>query len=200
MKQSHFNSAFKGVIILLLFNACFGCKKNPIPPLSNPLSTDALAYIKFDVGKYFIYRDSVTNQIDSVVVTQSELQPDNFVSNGITYNNQQYSLIWMEYSPYLKEWLSGTAPGNLNGRVQLIANDDPNHYLFQDVTTIIPTMVVEGKTYNNVLLTTSSYGSNGVSAGFTTTSANYWVKGVGLIKRSETNNAVTKTWTLLRSN
>ena len=57
-------------------------------------------------------------------------------------------------------------------------------------------MVVEGKTYTNIVLTLSS-GPGGSSYFYY-----YWAKGLGLIKRIETQTGgpVTNTYTLLRNN
>ena len=179
---------------MLMLCSFAGCsKKKSQPQLSYPLSKDALAYIQLTVGKYFIYRDSTTNKTDSVTVLQSDLTADNYTDDGAPVAGQQYTLILTASGTV---WLSGNCSGQLLGRVQLTATDNSYNLLFRDVTTILPSVTVEGTTYTNVSLTTndleSGFGANAII------SAYYWAKGVGLIKRRETKNSVTTTYTLVR--
>jgi hypothetical protein len=185
------------LVILISFN---GCLKTASYAPNYPLSKDGLAYIQLKQGGYFIYRDSTANKVDSVVVTQSSL----ISYTGTTdfgsiksYSSQQYILVLTEASPVFGiVWLTGSTQGTIFGFINLTAPDD--HFLFRFVSTtdpsIIPSMVVEGKTYANVILTSnSSYDGSG-------NSYYYWAKGVGLIKRTEVKDHVTNTWTLLRNN
>jgi hypothetical protein len=192
---------FSTSFFLLIAAFLAGCQKAAVTHPYYPLSPDALAYIQLGIGKYFVYRDSTTNLTDSVVVAQSILQPVPY--NGTYfYSSQQYSLTLMQTDGVTESiFISGIAPGIFEGRVQLISNADMYEFLFQDVATNIPSMTVEGRTYTNVNLTSSLYGEqNGPGTQFTTTSNDYWAKGVGLIKRQVTKGGVTTTYTLLRNN
>lgn len=152
-----------------------------------------------NIGKYFIYKDSATLKLDSVLVTESLLEPYSTTIGRTPYNEERYTLILSKInsSGKITEWLTGIA---YSGVV-----DSKDIYMTRDITEggyffryppcncgnerNIPAMVVEGKTYTDVILT-----SDGTSYSY------YWAKGVGLIKRSETNISGMKTYTLLRSN
>jgi len=198
------------MITSFIFFICFtGCKKDKVLIPFYPLPADGLAYIQFNTGKYFIYKDSAANKIDSVIVTESLLSGTSGISGPSfvhDYTSQQYTLVLTEAAPVPGlVWLSGTAPGNSIEAINLAAPD--GHFIFQYFTSnpavpgIIPTipiplMVVEGKTYTNIVLTLSS-GPGGSSYFYY-----YWAKGLGLIKRIETQTGgpVTNTYTLLRNN
>ncbi|HZY40235.1 MAG TPA: hypothetical protein VFE53_26460 [Mucilaginibacter sp.] len=208
MKNSSRCKVFRITCFIFFTFICFtGCKKDKAPIPYYPLPADGLAYIQFNPGKYFIYKDSAANKIDSVIVTESSLSGTSGVSGSLhDYTSQQYTLVLTEAAPVSGlVWLSGTAPGNLPGAIDLAAPD--GHFIFQYFTinpavpSIIPTMpipsiVVEGKTYTNIVLTLSA-GPGGNSYFYY-----YWAKGLGLIKRIETKTGgpVTDTYTLLRNN
>ena len=199
MKNSPVYVIFKISMLLLIGYSFWGCKKTQ-PALSFMLSPDALAYIQFKTGTYFIYKDSAANKTDSVIVTESIVQPYSFTGDGVLYNSQTYTLVLTEINPGVAAtvWLSGNDQGGASPRVQLVSAINPLNYLFQDIATNIPSMVVEGKTYTNINLTSGAAGAPGSPGSFVT--SYYWAKGVGLIKRMETNGTVTNTYTLLRNN
>ncbi len=96
-------------------------------------------------------------------------------------------------------WLSGEANAVLSDVNIYMLRQVPNNdgHLFRypplgdSLELSIPSMVVEGKTYTDVILTSySQYDAYSY----------YWAKGVGLIKCTELINSVTKTYTLLRNN
>lgn len=192
---------------LLIICTFFGCKKNANNRVTSALPKDGLAYIQFSTGKYFIYKDSATLKSDSVFVTESVLQPISTTIIGVLYNEEQYSLILSKIDSAGKaiEWLSGTAnsgPGD-SKHIYMIRDDSLNAsgYCFRyppcncGNEINIPSMMVEGKTYTDVVVTANDSSSYAPSAYY------YWAKGIGLIKRSEMDNSgITKTYTLLRSN
>jgi hypothetical protein len=194
-------------IFLLIICTFLGCKKNANNSVSSTFPKDGLAYIQFNTGKYFIYKDSATLKTDSVVVTESLLQPTSTTIGNALYNEQQYSLILskIDSSGKADEWLSGIAysgPGELND-IALVRNDSLNAsgYCFRyppcncGNEINIPSMIVEGKTYTDVVVTANDSSTYAPSAYY------YWAAGTGLIKRSEMDNSgITKTYTLLRSN
>src|SRR5436190_1818780 len=67
-----------------IFIIFFSCKKSsePAQPPYYPLPQEFLDYAKFTEGDYFIYRDSATNSLDSVVVTTSVLTQKVLISGG----------------------------------------------------------------------------------------------------------------------
>src|SRR5436305_11433741 len=61
----------------LFFLFALNCKKssdNKSKIIQQKLDEEGLQYIQLDTGKYFIYKDSATAILDSVVVTQSSLE------------------------------------------------------------------------------------------------------------------------------
>lgn len=197
MKNLSSFAGFKTGFILLIVCSFAGCKKNTVAPATYELSKDGLAYIQFNVGKYFIYKDSLANKTDSVVVTQSLLQTYNSVYSDVhtPYTGQTYTIVETEIDPgSTTVWLSATADGGGFSTVVLYSSDNYGNYLFyENLAPHIPVMVVEGKTYTDVNITRSSLGGAPLSS-------YYWAKGAGLIKRTETIGPVTNTYTLLRSN
>jgi len=197
MKNSPGSASVKISFLLLVAYLFAGCEKHVILPDTSLLSKDGLAYIQFNVGKYFIYKDSVANKTDSVVVTQSILQTYKGVYSDVhtTYTGQKYTIVETEIDPgSTTVWLSATADGEGFPTVLLYSTGKNGNYLFYEtLAPHIPVMVVEGKTYTDVNVTYSSIGAAPLSY-------YYWAKGVGLIKRIETIGSVTNTYTLLRGN
>jgi hypothetical protein len=80
----------------------------------------------------------------------------------------------------------------------VISQDRPGEHLFifppYDVSQSgsLLSMQVEGKTYSDIVFTTSPSAYQGYSY--------YWAKGVGLIKYSSSLNSNRKTYTLIRNN
>src|SRR3954471_11251 len=71
-------------ILCWIFIIFCSCKKNsekPEPPYY-PLPEGFLDYAKFTVGDYFLYRDSATDFLDSIVVTKSILTKKVLLSGG----------------------------------------------------------------------------------------------------------------------
>jgi hypothetical protein len=111
-------------IILLCF-VCYSCKKSKVTtkqtdPVYIQFSADALAYVRLPLNKYFIYKDSASGLIDSVIVTESDVekvfQPEYTVQvfNGTfnlpAYYYQDFSLLLTGYSgTSQKEWFYAVA-------------------------------------------------------------------------------------------
>jgi hypothetical protein len=201
-------SILKVSILLLIIFTCFSSfskESGSSPSINYTLSKDGLAYIQLTPGKYFIYKDSATLQLDSVVVTESLLKSVKNYTGGINlsspYTADDYTLILSKInSPgNTIAWLAGEATA---------ADSTGNIYMARQVPSgngdlfdyppcncgpemNISSMVVEGKTYTDIILTSDSQ-SDPYSY--------YWANGVGLIKCTEIVNSVLKTYTLLRHN
>jgi hypothetical protein len=197
MKNSSTSTILKTGIVLLIAYSFAGCRKHIISPApAYLLSKDGLAYIQFNVGKYFIYKDSVANKTDSVVVTQSLFQTYTGVYSDThtKYTGQKYTIVETEIDPgSTTVWLSATADSEGFPTVLLNSSVTGNYIFYQTLSPHIPVMVVEGITYTDVNITSSSIGGAALSS-------YYWAKGVGLIKRTEIIGTVTNTYTLLRGN
>lgn len=59
---------------------CFSCKKDhkdkPADPVCIRFNPEALAFVQFLLNKYYIYKDSASGMLDSVIVTQSEIKKE----------------------------------------------------------------------------------------------------------------------------
>ena len=191
---------FKIGLLLLTLAALAACKKT-VTGKYYVYNADALSYVQLKQGKYFVYRDSVSGNTDSVVVTQSLLEQYDSSMNGVPYDSQQFSLTLTQINKGAANttWLKGMSPGYQLARLQIIAADNPANYYFIDIAPVLPSMVVEGKTYTSVNVTINQQqGTSNVQGSFKT--AYYWSKNVGLIKRTETIGGVTNTYNLLRHN
>jgi hypothetical protein len=114
----------KSIITALVLLSFCGCKKDARPKLGDPafiqFYPEALAYVQLPINGYFIYKDSASGELDSVVVTQSDLkkeyQPevtgqDLFGSLiNPAYYYQSFTLLLTSYSqPSPKDWFFGVA-------------------------------------------------------------------------------------------
>jgi hypothetical protein len=185
-------------IVLFLTTILFfllGCKKEKQPGIEEwHINPEALKYIKLQEGQYFIYKDSATGREDSVVVTKSRLYFENYTFDHVNLNNQWESKtvrrevfeleITLPANTASPKWLWGnvllTKPEY--GDVQHNNLIDHSAQMFNYPPTlngcscagVLPSMTVEGKTYQNVVASLS--GDNWRDY--------YWAPNVGLIKRT----------------
>jgi len=174
------------------------------------LDAEGLQYVQLDIGKYFIYKDSASGILDSVVVTKSLLE--NIFTPAVTgglfetypaYNSEVFSLTLTKIEVNSESvWLEAQTPPALCCP-SLSSNNEPVQmldsiglvfcYPIGDCNSIdlISSLTVEGKVYQDVIKMAG--GANGAST-------YYWAKGLGLIKRIEILNSDTQTYTLIRNN
>lgn len=77
MKKIIASTVVATLIIVSLAFFTVSCKKNTpdeTPPAYLQFSAEALAYVQLPLNKYFIYKDSATATLDSVVVTKSSVE------------------------------------------------------------------------------------------------------------------------------
>lgn len=183
----------------------FACKKEKGPegPIEFTLDKDALKYIQFREGQYFIYKDSATGTLDSVVATQSKLTVETGVwqMEPALYDTYHLELTQIR-SAGDSIWIKGIVKGNNVGTVGLLLGRLERYFVYPPTCNqclgiyMLPAVTVEGKTYTNVAVTdnfTDGYGS-----------AYYWAPSVGLIKVVLVEpmlwGTVKRTYTLLRHN
>ncbi|MEP6513792.1 MAG: hypothetical protein ABJA79_07975 [Parafilimonas sp.] len=202
------------IILIIFFFSFTACKKNssgdtqPQPTRYYQMSQEFLDYAELPVGAYYIYRDSATNTLDSVIVTTSSLNkllydpgpctyPPCF---GSKYYYDQLNLILQktDNTGNQENWL--TATGTAYRETSLLTGDHGETllalpYVSDDILTIytLSSLTLEGKVYKDVLVNISA---DDFSSLFSTT---YWKKGIGILKRSYTINGVETTWTLVRN-
>jgi len=216
MQLNRISLLFCGILVILFV----GCKKNSDDEVKYSLkfSPKALEYMNLTSGKYLIYKDSATSLLDSVIVTTSKLETffsEKYQSNFIVVPgnyNEHYSLVLTKYiGGSHSEWLSASAGLSMaNMPFPFASSDTCAAYMTETDNTVIfnfaasdqpnLTMTVEGKTYNNVVVTYSSFGGT-INDSYFKNTVYYWAKGIGIIKsRVITTGGAIKTYTLLRNN
>lgn len=208
------------LFIGILFGLFESCKKKSDDDVSYSLkfSPHSLEYVKLTKDKYFIYKDSATSLLDSVIITTSKLETSldqkydiNFVSIPANYH-EGYNLILTKYTATSHaEWFSANAVLSMSGQPYPFASSDtcavdlrePDNtivFFLSESSQPNLTMTVEGKTYNNVVVTYNDFGGT-IADSYYKNTVYYWAKGTGIIKsRVITTGGAIKTYTLLRNN
>jgi hypothetical protein len=216
-------------ILLLLLVLIASCKKekasSDLPPSAVKFSAEALAYVKLPVEKYFIYKDSATGRLDSVIVKESTLRTTDvpkyncpsstnlfsFCTSHAAYNYEIFTLKLVKFNGSLQEdWYYETANSVPIGSWIVIATDTAMLYFsgtFWYPVTYIQSryatayfhssFLVEGKSFTNVLQFINTNHDNIGDPSYKKT-VYYWAKGIGIIKREvKTFNSI-KTDLLVR--
>jgi len=209
--------------ITILFISCKKSDVSPQPLLTANFAKEGLNYVQIPLNKYFIYKDSVSGNTDSVIVTQSILETKLMPANILlilvfsppmpAYYYQSYTLLLSKVNGNTStDWFYGIANAdptiNLNTLVglTLIEGRDIStkykipafKYPFYFGTSKI---TIEGKDYSDVIQITNSNYLSPSSPDYLTsyfTSTYYWAKGIGIVKRTLKTATSTQTWTLLR--
>ena len=208
-----------------------GCKKDISVEIIQQtrqfsFSRHALGYVQLTLGKYLIYKDSASAQLDSVVVTTSNLVNKYVPSYGGTsaqlwldsytaYNYEAFHLALSKYNGnQASNWFAGDdslnygISGGLFGGPPTPSSDTfavnlkdqdgfPVFYCLNSQYSNL-SMNIEGKAYSNVIETILAAG-NPTDPGYKKI-IYYWAKPVGIIKRTMINGSSIKTYTLLRNN
>ncbi len=188
----------------LVYLSC-GCSKEEAKDiLYFKIHPEALKYIKFDQGKYFVYKDSATGRIDSVIVTNNTLTTKHIAASQGSwislpeYNEEHIQMTLHRYGDNAgTNWFKaeGEAMAQFYNPPHFLSNDSASIDLTEiinrpggDVSTIggafsstrTPFSIsVEGVTYPSVILggfTDASYYPNSLREF-------YWAKNVGIIKK-----------------
>ena len=196
----------------LYFVLFWNCKKRSHDTRSDDfiqikLSTEGLAYVQLGLGKYFIYKDSASAQLDSVIVTKSILK--NLYTPGFNGG------VFASSPPFYSEVFSLTLT-KIDGGIQTIwfeaETDSPSIYAYSSMdnqpismfymsflsfayalSSALTNLTVEGKVYNSVIQTIGDNGAELSSPDYISV-VTYWAKGVGIIKRTRTDSLGTKTY------
>jgi hypothetical protein len=192
-----------------------GCKKaGPIKtgPDTLRLSPNALSYISVPVGKYRIFKDSATGILDSVLVVKNNLTIEYRCCDFFAFTTyppyyaQGIEMTWEKKNPPVAEWLKvqGTvarffARDISNVPFSLMDTSFRAIFFMLDNEQPIPSLNVDGHTYNNVFVESVEYATGQGNNSFYV-SLYYWAKGIGLIKQTIANSAGIKTTYLVRYN
>ncbi len=203
--------------LLILTFVSTACKKDDAPePLHVRFNPVALEYVQLNPSRYYIYKDSATSGIDSVVVTRSNLATVLIPASNTTgfftipvHNQEQFQLVFSKFrNSVSQEWLKLNAYASIGNNLPFVSVDSSGlllteqdgTYVFAYPDVVYPTMTVEGQIYNNVIKTFSTFGGD-TSNTYFKDATYYWAKGIGIIKREiKTYGGSVKTQTLLRHN
>lgn len=216
------------VLMALLFSACekadfdisgynFG-GSGPLNVGSVNFHSDALAIVQLPANRSFIYKDSATGTLDSVIVGMSSINSTLHYATSTTpgWFYDTYSLILEKITPSgYTSWFRGTATcdaqalttGAYIDSTFSLSNEEtglPGFWYPLNSTglnqyQLIPSFTVEGKTYSQVHKFSSSNGIPPSNAAYSAT-VFYWVKGIGIIKRESRYFNYVMTSLLVRYN
>ncbi|MGN6249885.1 MAG: hypothetical protein ACTHNG_16150 [Ginsengibacter sp.] len=206
----------------------FSCKKEKAPTpkvYSFSFYSEPLQYVQIPLNKYFIYKDSASGALDSVVVTESKLETkyepsvtSNYFFTTPAYYYQSFSLLLTKSGSAGGDWfygetidrpyfgystaLSDSISLTLVEKDRATQEDVAFAFVFNASTntadSIIPSLTIEGKTYTNVLRHPDWNGLDSLNE-FYRESVYYWVKGLGIIKRRIKTPGSIKTQLLIRN-
>jgi len=198
---------------LLTVITSVSCKKSHEPEEGRAtFSKEGLKYIQIPLNRYFIYKDSASGNLDSVVVTQSLLQQVHVpaYNSGIPFDfNSHPGYYYERFDITLSQFAGNTAVDWLKaktavyGNIYLRTNDDnapitlqlidspySSVFAYLPPTQPVSSITLEGKVYNDIIIFTNP--NNGKPFVY------YWGKNVGIIKRQVTIGSAMRTSTLLR--
>lgn len=210
---------------LVIFIFLLSCEKEEIPPepISVTFNQNAIDFLKVTAGKYLIYKDSATSEIDSIIITKCELKSiyypehksnDLFVPDTPAYLGDHFEIIYTKKtnSNTSSIWFKGTADANYqfsasesNLPLNLVDYIDnlyiyAGSFYFDENTISIPSLNVDGITYSNVIVHNTDSGLE-ITHPYYLKTKYYWAKGIGIIQKSiERTNGVRQTFYLIRHN
>ena len=205
------------VIIFLVLESC--SKEETKEVLYLKIDPEALKYIKFDPGKYYIYKDSSSGRLDSVLLTHNTLSTQRNPGTSSSwgggtppYTTETIQIILHRFGDNVGvNWFKADGQPVLpfsypnyssNDSASIILTEIINspgggvvqiHGAFSSTRTPF-SLTVEGVTYPSVILggiSSPSYYANSLREF-------YWAKNVGIIKRVLTLEDVRYVSTLIR--
>lgn len=187
-----------------------------------------LSYLKLPIGTWYAYKDSVSGLIDTVVIKRSEVNTTLVPSYTSTYNILGFRGVQQVPAIYYDSLILHISKDLLNGTENWLSINYRQQYSFNFIyasdniiknageivfwnpaksdygikndmgVESIPSITIEGKTYQNVLRFVNKNGSD-TTATYYIKSDYYWAQGVGVIKRSLKNAQGVHTETLLNN-
>ena len=207
-------------VIIILFGSCAKKETNQLAHID--FSKDAVDWAYIPQNRYFFYKDSAIGEEDSVVCFSSEIvdkyQPAINGGGQCSYFYDQVYQLELRIDGLVPDWFYGTAyAGSPNGPcrdfngswINFFGND--NYCSFgtigqfgfafrADSANYYRNFVINGKLYNDVLITDCTDGGPGDTAqSWYFANRYYWAKGIGIVKRSVktsygTYGAVLERW------
>ena len=226
--MKHSNTLFLFTIAASFFFQ--GCKKMAVhQPDQFSFSRHALGYVQLPLGKYLIYKDSASAQLDSVVVATSNLVNKYVPSYAGTsaqlwldsyseYNYEAFHLVLSKYNGnQSSNWFVGADSldygsfnGGIGGPQGPSASDTFGVNLYELQNYFLTAFYCSNSQYSNLsmniegktysnVIETISASGNPTDPGYKKI-IYYWAKSVGIIKRTMIDASSIKTYNLLRNN
>jgi hypothetical protein len=191
------------IYLALLVSFAGGCSKEKTKDIMYfKIHPEALKYIKFDQGKYYIYKDSATGRLDSVILTDNTLTTKHIPAsqgswaNTPEYNTEHIQMTLHRYGDNVgTQWFKAEGEPMLQNYYGPFLSDDSasiilteiiswqggvrtSHGAFSSTSTAFP-MIVEAVSYPSVILggfSSPTFYENSLREF-------YWAKNVGIIKK-----------------
>jgi hypothetical protein len=196
----------KLLLIILFIIAVSSCKKDTeikTKPFNHSKLNSSLYPFLFDVGSYWIYRDTSSNQIDSTILANiskstflmSPSAPGEGPQGDVEYFNINY-FSFLNNESYDEQLLGYViSRGLYNGGFTLLSSKKiGDKSLNAEIINVFDSLKIEGNTYKKVVkmkITKDSYIDNNYNF--------YYVDSIGVIRKETTiNDSIIKTWNLLR--
>jgi hypothetical protein len=181
-------------------------------------SKAALEYVKLPVGKYLVYKDSASGELDSVTVTRSTLTTSFYKNDGNLFTApshyfEEFSLqLTLLKGSVQSTWFQSNAMASYSlntDNADLMLTELVNStFYFPSVfnypplnpVNLISSLTVGGKNYSDVIMGSFEMGAD-LNDPVYMKRTFFWAKGVGTIKREIiTAGGLIKTHFLLRHN
>ena len=199
------------LLLGILLNACWKPKYE-----YEYISQEAKDYCMFEEGSYWIYQDSVTSNVDSVILTKTLLEYQekawemNFHTITECYNGDYYHYL-SDTSIFLSDRIDPWGGGFLAISFNLGVQDlEKNMILGVSAidryaqTSYLPSYSIEENNFDNVKIVWQKYPIRHPGAYYTSDYhiRSYWVKNIGLIRYEiyNPNNEILNTYNLIKYN
>ena len=195
------------ILFIALSQILTSCKKEEEKPreYSHDKIGMGLYPFLFDVGSYWVYKDTITNETDSTVVISINrstfINPPSYPGQGsqgdVEYFNIKY--FSLPSSNYFEEQLFGsfiTRALTSGGCTYISGKDKGSSISNAEVSDVFDSLNIEGDVFLDVVkmkVNKDSYIDNNYNL--------YYVDSIGVVKKELTiNDTIVKTWNLIRYN
>jgi hypothetical protein len=190
--------------VMWIFSTCKKEEVNPTISNHGKISSNLRAFL-FETGSYWIYKDSITNSLDSTIVTS--ITKDKYVvlpsisGQGSPGDEEYYKINYLSFptnSIYSEEIIGSIiSQGHIHSGVTYIASKKGGETIYNaQIETVLDSFSVEGSQYHNVIKMRIQ-ADNYISSNYNF----YYVDSIGIIKKEKRiGETVSETWNLLRYN
>lgn len=190
------------LLVTILFAGCKKDEEATTVPHHGKISSSLYPFL-FNTGSYWVYKDTITNSLDSTILTNItrgtfSLSPT-MPGQGSQGDEEYFNLNYLSYptNNIYSEEIFGSiiSRGHTSGGITYISTKTIGDSIYNaKIENIIDTLNIEGQSYYNVIkmrIQADSYISSNYNF--------YYVESIGIIKKETiTGETVTNTWNLLR--